>query len=87
MIIKKEKFLKIAQVLLVFIVIDFVSSSLMKINGLMGIALYMLSGALIILYGLFLLKKKDVFILKTYFYFIILLGLIKIFLRIISNIQ
>ena len=86
MITPKEKFIKILQVLIVFIAIDFIASSFMKLNSTIGVVLYMLSGSLIVIYGFYLLKKKDNYTLKIFFYVIILLGILKIFLKVIDNI-
>ena len=83
---KKEKIIKILQVLIVFIAIDFIASSLVKIPGLLGTISYLFSGALIIIYGFYLHKKKDDYLLKTFFYFIIIFGFLKIFLIAIDNI-
>ena len=46
---------------------------------------YLFSGVLIIIYGLYLLKKKDDFLLKIYFYLIIILVVIKILSRVIEK--
>lgn len=86
MITIKEKFIKILQVLIVFIAINFIASSFMKLNNTMGAVLYMLFGSLIIIYGFYLLKKKDNYLLKIFFYFIILIGILNVFLRVTNNI-
>jgi len=68
MLTKKEKMAKIIQVIIVFIAIDFIASIFQNINGMFGILPYLFFGSLIFVYGFYLLKKKDDYMLKTYFY-------------------
>lgn len=85
MLTTKEKIIKIIQLLVVIIVVDFIASSFLKLSSLLGTVGYLLSYSLIIIYGLYLLRKKDDFLLKFYFYAIIILGVAPLLLRIINN--
>lgn len=85
MITKKEKLIKIGLIIIVFIVVDFIASTLVKLDNLLGYLGYLLSYSIIIFYGLYLLKKKDDFALKSYFYIIIILSAFTILSKAINN--
>jgi hypothetical protein len=80
---KTGKTKKIVEVFLIFFIIDYIAGILIKNSN---VFLYLLLPAILMAYGLYLVKRKDFYALKVYFYLIILSGLLKILSIFLRNI-
>jgi hypothetical protein len=79
MLSTKDKIIKIGLTILVFLMAGYLGSALvLRLEGLAGYLVLFLSGSIIIVYGLYLLKRKDDYALKSYFYTIIVISIINI---------
>jgi len=85
MLITKDKVIKIVLIIIVFIIVDVIASSFYKLGNITGAIGYLLSYSMVLVYGLYLVKNKDDFAIKSFFYIVLILSVLNILARVIDN--